>query len=365
MQEGGGLETYTGGEILKRADEYAIPLNDMIDFSSNTNPLGPPEGLLNLLKEYLPLIQFYPDQDSDRLKALLGEYLRIEKERIIITNGASELIYLLSKSLLSSPCLIPSPTFSEYAYSMESSGKVVRYLKLREDENFRIHLDGILQVLDGLASIFICNPNNPTGNLIRYEELMRIIDEAGRRGVMVVVDEAFIEFDPMSHSSSLINEDLENLFVIRSMTKFFSIPGLRLGYGVGPKEVIERLEKVKPPWNVNLLAQLAAMEIIKDDDFILKTREFVPNERGFLQDAIAGIEGLFPYPSFANFLLVRLPHFVDSTILTKRLGMRGLLVRDCSSFDPLGKRFIRIGIRKREENLRLIQALKEELSGEW
>lgn len=353
-----------GGDILKKAREYAIPPENILDFSSNTNPLGPPPGLMDFIKDHLSLLRFYPDQELDELRSAIGDYLGVEKERIIVTNGASELIYLLSNHLLNSPALIPSPTFSEYEYSMRSAGKMVIPFQLREEEGFEISPDKLIEEFPSSGSLFICNPNNPTGWMLGYDEILRIIEEAGKKGVMVVLDEAFIEFDPEAISASLAGERFENLFVIRSMTKIFSIPGLRLGYGVGPRAIIERLHLLKPSWNINIIAQLVAMKIIKDRDFILKTRDFIPREREFLYNELKKIEGLLPYPSFSNFLLVRLPPSLSSGLITKRLGRRGIVVRDCSSFESLGEGFIRIGVRRREDNLRILDSLRGELMDE-
>lgn len=350
-----------GGDANFKAKEYGLSLDELIDFSANLNPLGPPAGLNEFIEDNLNLLSHYPSQDSIELRKAIGEHLGVESDRVIAGNGSVELIYLVSKVLPPGSVFIPAPTFSEYEFAINPLDNEIRFLRLREDEGFRPSANTIVREMERIETLFLCNPNNPTGRLLEREDLLKIIDAAREKGMLVIVDEAFVDFDSAAAASTLIEEagKSDNLFVLRSMTKIFAIPGLRLGYGVGSKSFIEELDKFRPPWNINALAQAVGPELFKEKDFIIQTREFIEEERHFLLGELHKIDGLVPYPSRANFILIKLLGAVTSEDLTQRLGRRGILIRDCSSFRFLDNRFIRVGVRRREENIRLIEALKE------
>lgn len=338
-----------GGNVIAQAKKYNIPIDKIIDFSANINPLGFPYNLQQLIIKNIKFIKNYPDLESLELKKTLANYIGVEPKNIIVGNGACELIYLISKMLSNQIILIPAPTFTEYERAFKNR---VRLINLSEADGFSLSMDKVIDNIDGAGVVFLCNPNNPTGGLWQKEDILKLAKE-----VMVVVDEAFMEFAENKESVAKESAINNNLFVIRSLTKFFAIPGLRVGYGIGTQNLISELESLQPPWSINLLAQISATYVIKDKEFINKTIKLIKKEKKFLFNSLTQINYLTPYPSFANFILIKLKE-LTSAILADKLGSQGILIRDCSDFTFLNDNFIRVAVRSRAENSKLISELK-------
>lgn len=339
-----------GGNIIAQAKKYNIKLSKMIDFSANINPLGFPPQIKKIIRKNIDGIKNYPDLEATDLKKALAEYKGVKPENIIVANGSCELIYLLSRFLTKQQVLIPSPTFTEYERAFKNR---VRLIDLKEEDNFTLSLDKVIDNLKDAQLLFLCNPNNPSGGLWQKEEILRLSEQ-----VMVIVDEAFMDFIEDKESVAREAATTNNLFVIRSLTKFFAIPGLRLGYGIGSQKMIESLKALQPPWNVNFMAQLVVPHLVKNKDFIHKTITLINEERSFLFNRLKQIGYLQPYFSCANFILIKLKG-VNSTTLTDTLGKRGILIRDCKDFTFLNDNFIRVAIRTKMENSKLIKELKK------
>jgi threonine-phosphate decarboxylase len=338
-----------GGNIIAQAKKYNITIDKIIDFSANINPLGFPPNLQELIIKNIKFIKNYPDLESSSIKNTISDYIGVEAKNIIVGNGACELIYLVSRVLSNQHILIPAPTFTEYERAFKNR---VKLINLIEEDSFSLSMNKVIDNLDGVQVVFLCNPNNPTGGLWQKEDILKLTNQ-----VMVIVDEAFMDFVENKESVAQEAADNDNLFVIRSLTKFFGIPGLRLGYGVGRQKLILELESLQPPWSVNSIAQLAADYVVKDKNFINKTIKLIKKERNFLFNHLTQISYLNPYPSFANFILIKLKK-LNSTTLADKLGLRGILIRDCSDFTFLNDNFIRIAVRRRAENSKLIRELK-------
>lgn len=320
----------------------------VIDFSANINPLGLPKSIKKAIYGNLDKILHYPDPAARNVREKIAEYWGMACENILLGNGSAELIYLIFSCFRPKTAAIPVPTFSEYELAARRAGSRIQFLKLKEEEGFRLNQDPT-----GSDILFVCNPNNPTGNLI-FEDL---------RGMerLVVVDECFMDFLPDQKDHTLIWQAAKsrNLIVLRTFTKFFAMPGLRIGYLIAHKEIINKLRQHQPPWNTNCLAQIAAEIILNDTGYIEKTHRLIEKERNFLFERLAKIDGLRPYPSVANFLLVRTEN--SSLDLKESLIKRQILIRDCSNFRGLSDRYIRVAVRLRKENLQLLAALKEVL----
>lgn len=337
-----------GGNIIAQSKKYNIEINKIIDFSANVNPLKFPNNIKKLIIKNINFIRNYPDIDATELKNTLADYIGVESKNIIVTNGSCELIYLLSRLLNHHKVLIPSPTFTEYERAFKDRVKLINI----SNDNFSLSINKIIDNLKDIQIVFLCNPNNPTGGLWKKEEILRLVKQ-----VIVIVDEAFMDFVENEESVAKEAATIDNLFVIRSLTKFFAIPGLRVGYGVGTQRMISNLESLQPPWSVNSIAQTVAANIVKDKNFIKKTIKLIKKERNFLFDNLNKISHLTPYPAVANFILVKL-NKLNSTILTDALGKRGILIRNCNDFPFLDDSFIRVAVRTRFENSRLISELK-------
>lgn len=324
----------------------------ILDFSSNVNPLGFPPAIKNDLKKNSSFFSVYPDSNSTRLRNSLEKYTGIPKNQIIVGNGATEIIYNFSKAFLNKRNVsIPIPTFGEYESAARLNGAQVSYFKTMD---LNQDIDNFLKTIPKNHCIFVCNPNNPTGVLTSQKNMLKILDLSHDKSVLVFVDECFIELasNPKESLVSKLHE-FDNLFILRSMTKSFGLAGLRIGYGLGSKKMIEILNKIKIPWNVSGIAQNIAIRALSDRSHLKKTRKLIEKERKFLDSSISQINGFSCYGSDANFILIKSK--ISSKQLQKKLLKKNILIRDCSSFRGLDGKFIRIAVRTHDENQRLVK----------
>jgi len=349
-----------GGNIREVMERYGLSSSEIIDFSANTNPLGISSYAKGIIIRNLNWIPRYPDPECKELRKEISQHLGIDYENIIVGNGSTELIYLLVRSLLPKLALLLIPTFSEYERALLQESCQLKFLELKEEESFEPDIEEIEQAMNEVDVCFLANPNNPTGTLIQRDELLSLVDRASRKHVFIILDEAFIEF---RQRESLVKEaaSRENLLVLRSFTKFFGLAGLRVGYGVSNEELIDGLNQIKEPWTVNTLAQLAAKEILRDDEYINRTLQLIDKEGKFLFEHLLKIKGLKPYPSQANFILIKIEREISSIKLCEQLAKKGIIIRDCANFRGLNDKFIRVAIRTHRENLKLLEALTGEL----
>lgn len=349
-----------GGNIREAEEKFGFPASRILDFSANINPLGLFPKLKDIITSNIDSLLHYPDSECKILKEELAIFLGVETSNLLIGNGSIELIFLVPKALSPHRVLIPIPTFSEYEFSVKQSKGKVLFIRTRQEESFKIKIENLIKLFPKVDLVFICNPNNPTGNLISKDEIIYLAKAGQKYRTTIVVDEVFIDFVKDQENYSVIKEAVKvsNLLVLRSLTKFFALPGLRLGYLVGNKNLISKLSKYQFPWNVNSLAQLAGKEIIKDVNYIRRSKEFIIKERNYLFKRLKEIKGITPYVPTANFVFCKLNDGrLNSRILFEELGRRGILIRDCSNFRGLSNRYIRVAVRKREENDKLITAL--------
>ncbi|ADG82172.1 threonine-phosphate decarboxylase CobD [Thermincola potens] len=351
-----------GGNLRAAAEQYGIAISDLIDFSANINPLGPSTKALEAIRNSLDRVAHYPDPDCLELRRALSEYIRLPLENIIMGNGAVELIFILMHVLKPQAVLIPAPTFGEYEAAAISAGCQIKSLPLNREENFLLNVDQVVNTLKNVDAVFICNPNNPTGQLTGRAELEYIIREARKKNVWVIVDEAFIDFlaEKTLYSVMDLVKRYENLFILYSLTKFHALPGLRLGAGLGNRSLVSKMMSHKDPWNVNVLAQIAGVASLKDEKYMQDTVNMVQKEKLYLYEQLKKIAGLHPYPPSANYVFVDVSKTGrTSTEITEMMGKKGILVRDCSSYKNLGCGYIRVAVRKRDDNNMLLQALPE------
>lgn len=339
-----------GGNVYEIKRRYK---KDAIDFSANINPLGLPAELKKAISIDFDKILHYPDPEARDVTQKIGEYWGIDEKNILVGNGSVELIYLIMFTFRPKTTLIPLPTFSEYERAARCIKSKIRFVRFKKRDNFKLKEAEIRKA----DILFLCNPNNPTGNLILED--YRIIDRLPTK--LIVVDEAFMDFLPNQRDHTLIWEAVKTnrLVVLRTFTKFFALPGLRIGYLVAHKDIINELKKHQPPWSTNFPAQLAAELILEDKEYIKDSIRLVEKERKFLSEEIVKI-GFDPYPSITNFLLIKIKDGdLTSSLLREKLIQKGILIRDCANFRGLNNKFIRIAVRSHKENLKLIKALKE------
>lgn len=345
-----------GGNILEAIKRYGLEGKKVLDFSSNVNPLGPSKTARQAAKKALALIDRYPDPDMTELRKAIARYFGIKPGQVICGNGSNELIHLIPRVFRPKKVLVPMPTFTEYAAAVEEAGGEVVPLRLDEREGFRVDPLEMAFALKGMDMAFLCNPNNPSGLLMTRAETAELMGHAFQYGVRLVVDEAFMDF---IESESIVKQAVEasQLICLRSFAKFFGMPGLRIGYAVSDEATIAALRAGQEPWAVNIPAEHAAIAALNDWRYIKKTRRVIEKERDRLLSDLRLLPGVEPFPSAANFIFVKVGSF-DAPLLVEKLGRRGLLVRDCSSFPGLDNGFVRIAVRTGRENRRLVKALR-------
>jgi len=355
-----------GGNIWPylKAQEHSLR-GKVTDFSVNINPLGLPSRVEEAILKNIGALLHYPDSDSKGLKSIISAFCDINQSNILVGNGSIELIHLIPRALKARNALIIGPTFSEYEFAVRSNGTRAFFAQAQEQDDFRIDLRKIKKSMPKADLIFLCNPNNPTGYLMPKNELLDIFYICKRYNTTLVIDEAFIDFLRNSEKNTLVTEAAKynRLLVIRSLTKFFVLPGLRLGYLVGQRRIIEHLSKFQYPWNVNSLAQAIAGDVFKATEYINLSKNFIAREKGYLFENLSQIKGLKVYGPAANFVFCKLESckIRDSVRLNKKLCKDGIIIRCCHNFRGLNNRFFRIAVRTRSENKRLISCLKKVL----
>lgn len=340
-----------GGNIYEIASRHGTGI---MDFSASINPMGIPPRVRRLLRGKNNLLNHYPDPDSRRLKTALARYWEVKEDNVLVGNGSTELIYLVMGALRSSSVSIPAPSFTEYERAAGIVKRRVKFIRLLENEGFRLKTKN----LKPCDTLFLCNPNNPTGNLI-VSGPADIEELPAKR---IVVDESFMDFLHDERVHTLIGRAWRSkkIIVIRTFTKFFAFPGLRVGYAIAHRDIIGVLRRFQMPWSVNVLAQQAAEWALSEEGYMRRSRKFIEKERLFLHNAISRLEGFNPYSSVANFLLVKIKDKrLTSSCLKKLLLKKKILIRDCANFRGLDERFVRIAVRSRKDNMLFVKAMEE------
>ncbi len=352
-----------GGEILDAADKSGFKREEILDFSSSVNPLGPSKRALEAAKSGFKEIPAYPDSNSNALRqAIAGHFSGLTKNNVICSNGSTELMYLFSDTFMrcGEKAVIPAPTFGEYGNAIRRTGELPKFVKLNKD--FNVDAAPMEREMRGAKMVFLCNPNNPTSLLIPKQTLTRLLDKALEQNTLVFLDEDFLEFVENEKELSLISviKEYPNLFILRSFTKIFGLTGLRIGYGIASEEIIEVLLRAKIPWNVNCLAQTAAVAALGDVEHLRVTHDLIKKEKVQLADELGRIEGFKIYPPDANFFFIDTRKTgLTAAELAGRLLEQGILIRDCTSFQGLDQYFIRLAVKTHAENRKLIEAIKQ------
>ncbi|MCW4024195.1 MAG: threonine-phosphate decarboxylase CobD [Candidatus Bathyarchaeota archaeon] len=350
-----------GGEVLDAAEKTGFHREDILDFSSSVNPLGPSQKVLNTIVDSFSRIQAYPDSNSNELRAVIAKHYCVTKNNIIMGNGSTELMYLFCEVFLKPGeyAAMPAPTFGEYESAVRKTGSAVRFIKLEGD--FQIDADSFLEQVKGAKIIFICTPNNPTSMLAPTAELTKIIQTAMERDCLVFLDEDFLEFIEGERELSMVSKIniYPNLFILKSFTKIYGLTGLRIGYGIANQDIIDVMTCSKIPWNLNCLGQAAAVTALQDNEHLQRTLTLIKTEKAYLQEGLRQISGFKLFPADANFFFIdiRKTGFTAAQLSQKMLE-QGLLIRDCTSFRGLDEYFVRIAVKTRSENERLLNALR-------
>ena len=378
---------FHGGNIYKVFREKN--LKEILDYSSNINPYGIPESLKSRIIENLEILERYPDPDYVELREKLAHLNKIDISDIVLGNGATEIIFLFMKVINPKKILIVSPTFGEYEravkateiprdiVSLSCSGDnknienkeiEIEYFELKESDDFKLNIGNLKNELEKKYDLLIiCNPNNPTGKFLKLAQTEEILKECNKYDTKLFIDEAFIEFLADGMKESIINTEgnKKNLFVTRAFTKFFAIPGLRLGYGMYfDKELEQKISEKKEPWSVNNIAEMAGLTVLDDTEYIEKTLKWITKEKIYMYEKLNEISGIKVYETEVNFITGKIDEKLFSEglnvkILREKMLEQGILIRDASNFKFLDERFFRLAIKDRASNDRVIKAMKE------
>lgn len=355
------LDAFThGGNIYEASRLTGDNMGEFVDFSANINPRGVPESVYQAIQAQLPYIIHYPDAQASALKGSISTYYGVDQERIVAGNGAVELLYILCHIIKPRRVAIPAPTFSEYERAARAAGAEIEYIYMRADDNFALNTEAVLEGLSKADLLFLGNPNNPTGNLITNSELEIFIAAAQEQQKFIIVDESFMDFiaNDNDYSCRSFLKRYDNLIIVQSMTKFYAIPGLRLGFMFASPSLCRTLHQAKDPWNVNSLAQAAGVAALNDVKYQYQSRLFMERERDYLFNQITSIKGCKPFRPSVNYILVDVAGTgIPSYNLRSELLAQGILIRDCSNYPGLSSAYIRVAVKTPELNELLVSAL--------
>jgi len=340
-----------GGDLITYKEKYN---GNIIDFSSNINPLGPPPSLREEMDKAYSELMEYPDIHYRELKENISAYLKCGVDEVITGSGALEVIsnvcVMFNRTVVFTPC------FAEYIKRPAVFGREV--IKLPLDSQFQINIDKLEANLKPKDLLILGNPNNPTGLRISEQMLRQIYKVIIQRNAFLLLDEAFFEFCPTDYDSVKIFKGAENICIIRAATKFFALPGIRLGYGFASADFAEKCGKVESPWSVNSYANAAGRVIFRENDYIDSTKEYIEQEREYLLNKLSEIKWIKAYKSDANFILIKLLKY-DENIVFDEFIKRGIMIRKASNFEGLDRSYVRVAVKDHKSNNKLIRLFKE------
>ena len=349
---------FHGSDIEKISACYHIKKEAIVNFAGNVNPLGLPASVKEAVATHADLFSNYPDREYLSLRNVLSNYCDVPADYILPGNGSSELIALLIEARAPKHTLILGPTYSEYSRELTFSGSTQDYYHLQETSDFRP--DHTLS--DGYDFLIICNPNNPTSSAIFRDELKELLAFCKRKNIFVMIDETYVEFAPDISAITAVplTKQFSNLMVLRGVSKFYAAPGMRFGYGItGNSEFLKTMREKQIPWSLNSLGAFAGEMLFQDHDYYQQTRNLILSERQKMYETIKKLPTFKIYPAYANFLLVKiLKDGVTSFDVFERCIQKGLMIRDCSSFQCLEGEYVRFCIQMPEENQRLLDLLQ-------
>lgn len=341
-----------GGDVLTYREQYG---RDPLDFSANINPLGMPQPVQEAVRRSASRCAPYPDPCCRALTAALAEKEGLPPGQVLVGNGAADLIFRLAYALRPRRALLLCPGFAEYEAALRAAGCQCSFFPLREEEGFRLGEDFLPLLEDPGEVVFLCNPNNPTGECIPRQLLEQILEKCRQAGALLVVDECFRSFldEPDQYTMKPFLQGNPGLLLLGAFTKLYAMAGLRLGWCFcSDRALLDKMEAAAQPWSVSIPAMEAGLAALKEDAFVRRSRALVSAERERLRAGLAAA-GMKVYGSRANYLFFHSP----LPALGERMKRRGILLRDCSNYRGLGPGFYRAAVRLPEENSRLLAAL--------
>jgi threonine-phosphate decarboxylase len=347
-----------GGNVFDVARQLGVAPAAISDFSASINPLGISAMVRRAIIDSIDSLVHYPDTGHGELKQALANHHGLSPDNIVIANGSTELIYQVPALIPGKRALIISPSFSEYTRALSQQQWEVQHFILDHGNNFFLDLEALeLALAEGFDALYLCNPANPGGTLYPADLIKQVCGLCSASGTFLVLDEAFMDFcEESSAKHVMIGSDTR--IVLRSMTKFFALPGLRLGYAIASRSLAERLHTFGGPWGVNTPALAAGIAALHDSGHNRSTLEYIHQQRKNLVEQLSEFSQLTVFPSSVNFLLLQISDGMSALELRERVLQERMLIRDCSNFIGLTDRFFRIAVRTAEENDRLAGCLK-------
>jgi threonine-phosphate decarboxylase len=351
-----------GGNIYELARNMGCEPDQIIDMSSNINPLGPVPGLLGHLEQDLKTVHSLPEVDSRELVEAFARHYDIPIDRVLAGNGTTQFIFSMPSALRIKRALILGPTYADYADACLIHKTDLKYSLAKETNRFQPDMKDIETCIKDVDAVFICNPNNPTGHLIERKDLLKLCES--NPTVDFIIDESYLPFMRKYEDTTMIHEDVDNVIVLHSFSKIFCVPGLRLGFLVAPPQKAALLKKRCQPWSVNSLAQTSGLYLLghfasSDDFFLRRTWDFVAREHQLLAERLRGIDALRLFPSMTSFVLIKIEEGFDAPQVCANLARNRILVRNCSNFKGLSNQFFRISLKRSEINLMVAEKLSE------
>jgi threonine-phosphate decarboxylase len=357
-----GLFPIHGGQLRQIADRFGIPQSQLVDFSANINPDGPPPGVVSALRTSLEdpeTLCSYPDLGQVELKQSIAGYAGVSVDNIGVANGFVPLLDAALYALKIRHCLLPVPAFVEYRSALTRAQiKITPYL-LASESHFRYDID--VMFAGDHDAILLANPQNPSGISSDPQLILQLVAKAAERKIFILLDEAFVDYIHTDSLTSYVNQ-FPNLIVFRSLTKFHGIPGMRVAYVVATPQHIRSIGDNLPPWPVTTLASHAVIAALGDTYYADRTRLLNLRRRALMQSDLERL-GIHAYNSAANFLLLRLPlDIAIDDFWTRMIIEQHIVLRDCSNYEGLGAGHLRVAVRTELENIFLVKAVGEALS---
>ncbi len=341
-----------GGNIPEAAAKSGLNVEQITDMSSNTNPLGPMPGMVAHLKNAMDVVTGLPEADAHAVVQAFAGLTGLDPSKILAAGGTTQLIYSIPRLFPQGRALILGPTYADYADACAMNGVNFTFAFPDSGRNFAHDLNRIAGIAADYDLVFLCNPNNPTGDAYAPDTLQWLVRKCP--ATVFVLDESYMPFAPESASLTMAGTRLPNVLVLSSFSKIYKVPGLRIGFAIAPKGLKERMEIFQMPWSVGSLAQEAVLFAAGNKDaalgYIEKTADYVACERKSMEEKIKGAAGITIYPGVTPFVLFRLPPGCRSDRVWEGMLGNGLLVRDCGNFHGLGPRFVRVSLRDRKTN---------------
>ncbi|WP_028586040.1 pyridoxal phosphate-dependent aminotransferase [Desulfogranum mediterraneum] len=349
-----------GGNIASAALELGCSPEDIVDMSSNINPLGVMPGLLDHLCDQLDRVMVLPEVDAGGAVAAMARILDLDPGRILMGTGTTQFIYNVCPALESRRVLIVGPTYADYASSCAMHRVEADFFLARAEDQFLVDSGRLAEQARSYDTVFLCNPDNPTGQLIPHDQLLALCSELPE--TTFIIDESYLSFLPVAQDRSMVNCGLANVVVLWSISKIFGIPGLRAGFLVADPEVLSRFGRYMQPWCANSLAQEAVVYLADHggllQEFLQVTKEYLDRELSLFRRRLAETS-LELYPSHTPYQLIRLPQPHSAESVSAAMLRERILIRNCSNFHGLDQGFVRISLKGAELNRRAAHGLRD------